>query len=180
MWKGLEEDVLLALLTCSFLLAAVLHRRLQSPSLWPQLSWPSPDHSDLRLSSSEELLSHTEPGILFILPICFIFTGSRTFQRTRFPWKAGRTVAFSRQIVGVVTSQNHGRWKKACAQIFKSLRLNLSNHFQSQGNAAAMAVLKIFQSVSFLRWAGIQMLHVFWERVTFWGCFASLSLCELL
>lgn len=101
------------------------------------------------LSSSGELLSHTEPGVSFIFPTCFIFTESRSFQMTHFPWKAGRPVSFSRQIVGSVTSQNHSRWKKACAQILMSLRLNLSNHFQSWGNAAAMVVLKIFPKCLF-------------------------------
>lgn len=93
--------------------------------------------------------SHTEPGVSFIFPTCFIFTESRTFQRTHFPWKAGRPVSFSRQIVGSVTSQNHSRWTKACAQILMSLRLNLSNHFQSWGNAAAMVALKTFPKCLF-------------------------------
>jgi len=51
-----------------------------------------------------------------------------SFQRTHFPWKAGRTVSFIRQILGVETSQNRGRCKKAYAQVLISLRLSLSNH----------------------------------------------------
>lgn len=167
--------------TCFFLLATVLHSSLQSPSVWPQLCCPSSAHSDSLVKQlGRAARSHWTRRFSHFCYLFHFHWVSRSFQRTRLPWKAGRTVSFSRQTVGVVTSQNHGRWKKACAQILMSLRLNLSTHFQSQGNAAAMAVLKICRSVSFLGWAGIQTLHLFWERVMFWGCFASLSLPELL
>lgn len=47
------------------------------------------------LSNSGVLLSHSEPSVLFILAVCFIFTGSRSLQKkTCFPWRDGRVVAF--------------------------------------------------------------------------------------
>lgn len=63
--------------------------------------------------------------------------------------------SFSGQIVGVVTFKKYDRLEKTMCTDLIGLRLNLSNHFQSLGNAATMAVLKFFQSVSFLRWARI-------------------------
>lgn len=168
-----------------FLLAIVIHRQLQSPSLWPQLCCLRFAHSDLLV---EQL--RRAPWSLWIscfvhLSYLFHFHWIQELLEDWVPVESWKTFQFSRtsfsgQIVGVVTFKSYDRLEKAMCTDLIGLRFNLSNHFQSLGNAAAVAVLKFFQSVSFLRWAGVQTLHVFRETVIFWGYFTSLSLPGLL
>lgn len=148
---------------------------------WPQLCCPRFVHSDLLVEQLRRAAWSLWTSHFAHLSHFFHFHWIQELLEDWVHWKTWKNFQFSRtffsrQIVGVVTFKNFGGLEKAMCTDLIDLRLNLSNHFQSLGNAAAMAILKFFQNISFLRWAGIQTLHVFSETVMFWGYFASLSL----